>query len=525
MYIKNKGGSNMSSYNSVELVIKSDNKESVINALKDLSESIYLISNSGTLKQVGSSFILVQTIFDSIYTLHDIEKTLNKVARKYCCEIEAILSGVEWDYSEHYYNNGKKAIFKGGLSRSYRSDMDNVKELDYFFPLTFQLSVEAAEAFLYDPDTMLKKWFGIYRSTIDPWQYFYGRGYNNTERFINLDLYYKVPGEMNVKDKKILDNGKTVVTYDFDDFETRYEYDDGNHICKSNIDVPFVLDCDDLDCDDFDCDDFESRCEFDNGNHICKSNIEVDTWYKYNTEGKLIEERSDYEITRYSYDNQGRLIYKEKKESNCFGIETWYEYNAEGKLIEVRETCNNITRILGSYSYDRNGTLIHCKNEWREIWWNSNGEKIHRNLFIRKPRRIDSKDPEEILIKKAFYEYNNEGKLIKEFYPKGYYIYDESNDKDSNECQIPSVPGYYIWYEYNDKGLLKKETDSDGHKVFHFYDNNGKECRKICSNANDKIVYETDFKNKEFWYEYDENGNLNTRIDKYGNESNRSFYN
>ena len=485
MYIKNKGGSNMSSYNSVELVIKSDNKESVINALKELSESIYQIDNSGTLKQVGSSFILVQTIFDSIYTLHDIEKTLNKVARKYCCEIEAILSGVEWDYSEHYYNNGKKAIFKGGLSRSYRSDMDNVKELDYFFPLTSQLSVEAAEAFLYDPDTMLKKWFGIYRSTIDPWQYFYGRGYNNTERFINLDLYYKVPGEMNVKDKKILDDGKTVVTYDFDDFET--------------------------------------RCEFDDGNHICKSNIEVDTWYKYNTEGKLIEERSDDEITRYSYDNQGRLIYKEKKESNCFGIETWYEYNAEGKLIEVRETCNNITRILVSYSYDRNGTLIHCKNEWREIWWNSKGEKIQRNLFIRKPRRIDSKDPEEILIKKAFYEYNNEGKLIKEFYPKGYYIYDESNDKGSNECQIPSVPGYYIWYEYNDKGLLKKEIDSDGRKVFHFYDNNGKECRKICSNANDKIVYDTDFKNKEFWYEYDENGNLNNRIDKYGNVSNRSF--
>ena len=43
MYIKNnKGGSNMSSYNGVELIIKSDKKESVINALKELSESIYL---------------------------------------------------------------------------------------------------------------------------------------------------------------------------------------------------------------------------------------------------------------------------------------------------------------------------------------------------------------------------------------------------------------------------------------------------------------------------------------------------
>ena len=40
---------------------------------------------------------------------------------------------------------------------------------------------------------------------------------------------------------------------------------------------------------------------------------------------------------------------------------------------------------------------------------------------------------------------------------------------------------------------------------------------------NNKIVYETDFKNKEFWYEYDKNGNLNNRIDKYGNVSNRSF--
>ena len=94
---------------------------------------------------------------------------------------------------------------------------------------------------------------------------------------------------------------------------------------------------------------------------------------------------------------------------------------------------------------------------------------IQQNRFISNPQGIDSKDPEEIFIKKAFYEYNKEGKLIKEFYPKGYYIYDESNDKDSNECHIPSVPGYYIWYEYNEKGLLKKETDSDGHKVFHFY--------------------------------------------------------
>ena len=476
MYIKNnKGGSNMSSYNALEYIIKSDKKESVVNALKELSESIHYFRNSGTLKQVGSSFILVNVrTVDISSTLQDEKKELNRVARKYCCEIEAMLFGIERRFTEHYYNNGKKEIFKEGLSISYYSGMDEIEDLDFFIPLTSKLSVEAAEVFIIYTD-MLRNWFGIYCSPLDEYHYYYGRGYDNTDTFINLDLYYKVPGKLDVKDKKILDNGKTVVTYDFDDSESRYEYDD-------------------------------------NGNLTHELHWGHNTWYEYNKEGKLIEERSDYGITRYSYDNQGNLIHKESG-----GYNKWYEYNTEGKLIEVRETCNNITSILESYSYDRNGTLIHFKNEWREIWWNSKGEKIQQNRFISNPQGIDSKDPEEIFIKKAFYEYNNEGKLIKEFYPKGYYIYDESNDKDSNKCQIPSVPGYSIWYEYNDKGLLKKETDSDGHKVFHFYDNNGNECRKICSNANNKIVYDTDFKKKEFWYEYDENGNLKTRIDKYGN--------
>ena len=66
----------MSSYNSVELIIKSDKKESVINALKELSESIYYFRNSGTLKQVGSSFILVNVrTVDISSTLQDKKKS------------------------------------------------------------------------------------------------------------------------------------------------------------------------------------------------------------------------------------------------------------------------------------------------------------------------------------------------------------------------------------------------------------------------------------------------------------------
>ena len=64
-----------------------------------------------------------------------------------------------------------------------------------------------------------------------------------------------------------------------------------------------------------------------------------------------------------------------------------------------------------------------------------------------------------------------------------------------------------------------KEMDSDGHLALHFFDSYGDECRKICFNPNNQIVYDTDYKDREIWYGYDENGKQFYRIDKNGNET------
>lgn len=137
------------------------------------------------------------------------------------------------------------------------------------------------------------------------------------------------------------------------------------------------------------------------------------------------------------------------------------------------------------YEYDDNGTLIHKKDHWNEFWYNPNG-KLTRLVFF------DTCSAEG----EIFYEYDDEGKLLRECYSGG----------------------YEVKYEYK-KGRLSKEWDSEGNKAYHFYDADGNQCRKLCSNLKDQIVYDNDFKGHEYWYGYDENGEKNYKINRFGEES------
>lgn len=140
-------------------------------------------------------------------------------------------------------------------------------------------------------------------------------------------------------------------------------------------------------------------------------------------------------------------------------------------------------RSLDSYGeetideYDDNGILIHHKNSWKESWWNGKGQLVHKKTLGRE----------------VFYEYDDTGRLIREFYPEG----------------------YEITYEYNSEGLLVEEKDSEGHRIIYSYVN-GKQESKTCFNPNGQVVYEKSSYGCEYWYGYDEKGQVIFEADSSG---------
>lgn len=124
--------------------------------------------------------------------------------------------------------------------------------------------------------------------------------------------------------------------------------------------------------------------------------------------------------------------------------------------------------------YDDNGILIHHKNSQDESWWNGKGELIHtKTAFL-----------------EIYYEYDDKGKLIREYYPEG----------------------YEIKYEYNKKGLLIEENDSEGHRVINTYIN-GVLSEKTCFNPKGQVVYRIDTDGEEYWKGYDDNGQLICQVE------------
>lgn len=468
----------MSCYIYYEIVIKSKNRESVINAMNAFEKRNYCggcFDFTQDIKHIEDDYILIQSSFDSHYITEELFNLAGRIARKHGCQIEIITESIEANYSEHYYHDGKKAIHKGGVQRCYDSWIgDRLTIEGYYIPFISKLSEAATEAFKLTP-SLLEKWFGFHLLTLDAADYYIGRGYDNTDRYIDLSLYNKSEDNC-VKERKVLDNGKKVLTYDFDDHETLYEYDDNANLIYKKVEG------------------WVGELE--------------ETWYKYNKEGKLVEERdSSGEKITYSYDNQGNLIQKK-----CFQLILYDDFDVfdEDKKVEFAVNKNSNEKIYSSddnktllhkeedddnryyvyeneiYSYDDNGTLIYTKDDYKESWYNTKGELTHQKYLDKRNEGVE---------KEIFYEYNDDGKLIRKRYSGG----------------------YEIWYEYQ-KGRLFKEMDSEGNKAFHFYDVDGNPCRKLCSNSKDQIIYDTDFKGKEVWYGYDDKGEQTYKINKRGEE-------
>lgn len=141
----------------------------------------------------------------------------------------------------------------------------------------------------------------------------------------------------------------------------------------------------------------------------------------------------------------------------------------KGKTIRSLDSCGKETID----EYDDNGILIHHKDNYEESWWNRKGQLVHTKKWGWE----------------VFYEYDDKGRLIREFYPEG----------------------YEITYEYNKEGLLIEEKDSEGHRAVYSYVD-GKQKSKICFNSNGRIVYE---KNSDRSFRWCENNNQDSFVEEW----------
>lgn len=199
-------------------------------------------------------------------------------------------------------------------------------------------------------------------------------------------------------------------------------------------------------------DGFERWVEYDsNGKELhSKDSLGYETWQKYDTRGNLlsIKDSFGYEDI-YKYDSQGNKIYYKEAD----GYEEWLEYK-NGKLIHDK----NSKTFENWYQYDEKGNLIY--------------QKTHYYL------------PENI--EEYWYEYDENKNLI--------------HSKNSN--------GYEEWYKYNQNNILIHLTSTSYKQEIYEYNSNQKlTCKKI---ANKWGYYDDDGKPEfeEYFYEYDENGNL-----------------
>ena len=170
--------------------------------------------------------------------------------------------------------------------------------------------------------------------------------------------------------------------------------------------------------------------------------------------------------------------------------ECYKKFNSKEEMSVEKNEVNKgkVIRSLDSYGketideYDDNGILIHHKDNCEESWWDGKGHLIHT-----KTKYLET-----------FYEYDDTGRLIREFYPEG----------------------YEITYEFNPEGLLIEEKDSEGHRVINTYVN-GVLTEKTCFNPDGQIVYHRTLFGSEYWTGYDDKGQVIYEVVEDGGEQRR----
>ena len=169
--------------------------------------------------------------------------------------------------------------------------------------------------------------------------------------------------------------------------------------------------------------------------------------YKYNEKGTLIEEQDFYDgelqyITKYEYNEKDKKIktqYFEYSDGEELKHTTKYEYNDKGLVTEKIEYDKQSKLINKAvYEYNNKGSVIELQNfEGEKLEYTTKYEYNDKGLVT---EEIEY-DPQDEIINKAVFEYNDNGDVI------------ELQNFEGEKLE------YIIKYKYNDKGVLIEETE------------------------------------------------------------------
>ena len=292
------------------------------------------------------------------------------------------------------------------------------------------------------------------------------------------------------------------------------------------------------------------------------SNEKNNTYYTYNSSGKVVREKSGNDYTYYTYDSKGNVTvlatlkkdfkgeipkiydssltcfdtlsytYDNKgrvaKEENSDGSSVSYEYDASGNVTkETNITVENdkTKTTVTTYTYDEMGNILNTQSEsdngsyiydkaGRTLRVTQNGETT-RTLYDDEGRTVQEIAPED-------YDSSKDGLPSKNTYSDSNaghrYVYNQATgnlDSETNHLGVKTIYTYYSTgekktetfdiykYDYNINGNLTKVYVDGVNTLSYNYDEDYNLTSEVYANG------------QSIRYEYDDNGNL---IKQYHND-------
>ena len=235
--------------------------------------------------------------------------------------------------------------------------------------------------------------------------------------------------------------------------------------------------------------------------------------YTYDEAGKMLardskDSHSATDHTEYTYDPAGRLVTEVFTNSENYSAKVDYVYREDGKLVEKLAVYDK-TQEITAYTYDENGRLLKEEHTVRT------GEKVQQNTVMEYTydasgnKLTQTETRMGSLSRKEEWTYNEAGKVLtyKEF------------DGQGN-------PGEEMKYIYDNQGRLEEETLYLGgtaeDSAVYVYDEAGRVIKRASGVPYEKFITV----NKIILYTYDEFGNLLTEVTtkKDGTELSRREY-
>lgn len=238
---------------------------------------------------------------------------------------------------------------------------------------------------------------------------------------------------------------------------------------------------------------FEEYDENENLIHIKHYDYKAESWYEYNSDGKVIhtKKNGDYQ-SWYKYDSQGRAV----SFKDTYGTVRTDKYTSKGRIAYYK---NKYKDAVIEYNLD--GKIIHAndkKNKYEE--WYYYDEK--GNLI----RKVDSDNGE------IRYEYDSAGNEIYRVEYNDAEIWHEY-DENGNCIHFKSSNGYEDWSEYNSDGKLIYQKTNKGEITTYDYDEAGRQIHyKMSKEKKVEDVY--------YEFEFYPNGKIKTRTCYKTNQDN-----